>query len=363
MAVYYACYEFGTRYMFAPFDSLDPEELEEDDEEEYLEPMFLPFPGTYKELKPKPYAANDPEWRCFVKFSKDKDEAKRARDELAAYVLKLASTHPVLALHGKEMKLRRYWLDVDFPTFAPPEWERSGIEFPFDGLPRWTTRKVDSLLVAKIQSVMWPTPLLQATWAFTKVAMLDALGSAAGMLGLRSGSQVPTQLSMEQIIARHQQMAKNPQMPSENGPPPQSTAISSGPKTIGPGGNSGQQPLTTKGKEEFELSTKPGSNVDSHFFRPVMAFKATLAQKWRPAKGHPPRGCILVSGLVEVDSPKAWMVFDVRAAYDPKTREYDGRTLNVSLRRHQPKRQGPVSPRPPVMPSLPPNPPQAGRPY
>lgn len=79
MAVYYACYEFGTRYMFAPFDSLDPEELEEDDEEEYLEPMFLPFPGTYKELKPKPYAANDPEWRCFVKFSKDKDEAKRAR--------------------------------------------------------------------------------------------------------------------------------------------------------------------------------------------------------------------------------------------------------------------------------------------
>jgi hypothetical protein len=66
--------------MFAPFDSLDPEELQEDDdEEEDLMPMFLPFPGTYKQLKPKPYAANDPEWKGFVKFSKDKEEAKRAR--------------------------------------------------------------------------------------------------------------------------------------------------------------------------------------------------------------------------------------------------------------------------------------------
>jgi hypothetical protein len=27
---------------------------------------------------------------------------------------------------GKGMKLRRYWLDVDFPTHAPPEFERTG---------------------------------------------------------------------------------------------------------------------------------------------------------------------------------------------------------------------------------------------
>jgi hypothetical protein len=52
---------------------LPTEELEED------KPIFIPFPGTTKELKPKPYRGTDPEWKEFVKFSKDRPLQDRVR--------------------------------------------------------------------------------------------------------------------------------------------------------------------------------------------------------------------------------------------------------------------------------------------
>ena len=54
--------------------NLPPEALQEE-----VEPFFIPFPGTTKEIKPKPYRGSDPEWQEFVKFSKDQDLGKRVR--------------------------------------------------------------------------------------------------------------------------------------------------------------------------------------------------------------------------------------------------------------------------------------------
>ena len=52
-----------------------PEELTEEDHK----PMFIPFPGTTKQLKAKPYRGSDPEWQEFIKFSKDQKLAQRVR--------------------------------------------------------------------------------------------------------------------------------------------------------------------------------------------------------------------------------------------------------------------------------------------
>jgi hypothetical protein len=54
------------------------EHLPEDEEEDY-QPMFIPFPGTTKELKPLPYRASDPEWQEFLKINKDRNLSKRIR--------------------------------------------------------------------------------------------------------------------------------------------------------------------------------------------------------------------------------------------------------------------------------------------
>ena len=54
--------------------TLPAEELEDE-----VKPLFIPFPGTTKQLKPVPYRGSDPEWQEFVKFSKDKKLAQKVR--------------------------------------------------------------------------------------------------------------------------------------------------------------------------------------------------------------------------------------------------------------------------------------------
>ena len=126
--------------VFAPLAQLD---LPDEEEMKATPPLFIPFPGTTEQLEPQPYRGSDPEWQEFIKFSKDQAEGKRVRGEhvfeglpacvnvlldiLANYVLTSAESHPILNIRcGKGMKLRRRWLDVDFPQTAPPEFVRSG---------------------------------------------------------------------------------------------------------------------------------------------------------------------------------------------------------------------------------------------
>jgi len=308
--------------------------------EEEPPPLFIPFPGTTKQLKPVPYRGSDPEWQEFVKFSKDKKLAQKVREELAAFVQSVAVKHPILSIRcGKEMKLRRYWLDVDFPQAAPPGFERKGLEIG-DNYIEWRTQPVDSLTVFKIRQALWPSALVQSFWSFTKVMVVDDVKRIAGMLGLRSGPPPP---SLDQLLARHQQLLKGPQAPQLQGKdntPTQPPTVAQPPKGL-PGSSAEKPALMGKGPDEEELASK-GMAFHAHFFRPIMAFKAKLAQTWKPAPNYPPRGSILVSGMVELDSPRAWLVFDVKAAWDPKAKEYDPRSMFIQLRRLQPKKQSPV---------------------
>jgi hypothetical protein len=43
--------------------------------------LFIPFPGTTKQLRPRPYRGNDPEWKEFIKFSKDRSLQDKVRGE------------------------------------------------------------------------------------------------------------------------------------------------------------------------------------------------------------------------------------------------------------------------------------------
>ena len=57
--------------------TIPEKELEEDEEK----PLFIPFPGTTKQLKSQPYRGSDPEWQEFIKFSKDQELAKSVRGQ------------------------------------------------------------------------------------------------------------------------------------------------------------------------------------------------------------------------------------------------------------------------------------------
>ena len=339
----YLCYAVYDKVVLEPLERAAFEALQDipdDEDDEDHKPFFIPFPGTTKQLKPRPYRGSDPEWQEFIKFSKDQKLAQRVREELASYVTSVALRHPVLSIRcGKQMKLRRYWLDVDFPQHAPPEFERSGIELG-EGIT-WETRPVDSLTVFRLRQALWPSALFKSFWNFTKVAVADDTKRLAGMLGIRSSSPPP---SLEQIVARHQQLMKGPQLPSKDGPPALPQPPGDPKNAITTTTSTEKTSLTRRKEDEQQLgpATSAAMVFHAHFLRPIMAFKAKMAQTWRPAPNYPPRGSILVSGLVELDSPKAWLVFDVKAAWDPKTKSYDPRSMHLQLRRMQLKKQGPA---------------------
>lgn len=83
LLTFYVCYSIYSRLVLDPLEhaavealkDIPEKELEEDDEK----PLFIPFLGTTKQLKPKPYRGSDPEWQDFIKFSKDQGLAKSVR--------------------------------------------------------------------------------------------------------------------------------------------------------------------------------------------------------------------------------------------------------------------------------------------
>ena len=70
----FAFYEILTRALVVLVQEADIEITEEERqelEEEAAEPIFIPFPGFTKTVEPVPYRSTDPEWRAYVKVSRN----------------------------------------------------------------------------------------------------------------------------------------------------------------------------------------------------------------------------------------------------------------------------------------------------
>jgi hypothetical protein len=177
---------------------------------------------------------------------------------------------------------------------------------------------------------------MKSFWSFTKVLVVDRVKSIARYFGIQIGNPPTT---IEQVLARHAELTRLPRRDPKDGPPSLPPAMQSPPAMQNPGRATIPTLPEEKSGSEDKDSLVP---VQEHLKKPMVAFKSMLAKTWRPARNYPPRGSILVTGFVEVDSPRAWLVFDVKAAWDPKTKTYDPRSMVLSLRRMQMKKQGPL---------------------
>lgn len=375
------------RTILPPLDRV-AEELDKnlDDEmkkelEEESESFFIPFPGTTKEVRPRPYRGSDPEWEEFIKFSRNPALGKRVRDELAEHIRMLTAMTPGVTLRcGKEIVVRRYWLDVDFPTSPPPEFERSGIEIGDDFIA-WSTMPVDSLTVFRIRQALWPSAVTMSMWSWWKVLLSQDPSQTAGWPSPSETKGIPGMpskgrpLTLDEFVSKNypRQSSKDPgktddSVKDENAP--QQPSLQDIEEYIEKAKQQNQA-LKLKVAEEkrkaandrignktdlpktssLESGNAPAANPQEnpyliglklHALRAYVAFKQKFAQTWRPAPNYPPRGSILVSGLVELEAPLAWIVVDVKAAWDPKTKSYDSRSMQMMLRRLQMKRQGPI---------------------
>jgi hypothetical protein len=73
--------------------------------------------------------------------------------------------------------------------------------------------------------------------------------------------------------------------------------------------------------------------------QPWKRFKEAYVRERGAILAPPPRGSIAVSGLVELETPKAIVLVDILTWYDPKTNAFAPHSTRLSLRRVAEKKQ------------------------
>ncbi|KAF6843718.1 hypothetical protein CMUS01_01825 [Colletotrichum musicola] len=333
------------RHVDREYESLSAAEkraLDEEIEEE-TEPWFIPFPLTTKQVNQPPYKGTDPEWRQFVKISKDKELQQKIRGDLANVVRSAVEKHPGLtARGGNVVKLRRYWLDIDFPYRPPPVYYSSGLLLQNEGL-YWSTQPVDSLTVNRLRKILWPEAMTVSTWAFTSALVKQHFMDFSRALGFEP-SRPATPIQRARVGDMQQRKTEGP-LPSADRQTPDGTPAENGSHSVGKTEDAQQSgDADSGGKTNFIRDTAMShiEGMKQITEGPSREFRKKLAQSWRATKAYPPRGCILVSGFVEIELPRAFIVIDVWGHWNPQTGKYESKSSGMTLRRIQMKQQAPV---------------------
>ena len=82
-------------------------------------------------------------------------------------------------------------------------------------------------------------------------------------------------------------------------------------------------------------------SLRSHYSASLVAFYKALRKFDKPLVAYPPPGCVMVSGMVEIDCQVAYVTLNVVGHWDPKTGSYNEPSIFTSVRRVQPKIQPP----------------------
>ncbi|KAK1254843.1 hypothetical protein MKX08_008838 [Trichoderma sp. CBMAI-0020] len=317
----YACWQIFATVVFDPlldwadheWETLSEKEKKEmedmADEDEPI--LFLPFPFTAKEVKQPPYKGSDPEWATFLAVNKDRQLQNDIQMGLAELIRRGVERNPayVQLLGGRDIKLKKFWLDIIYPPAPPPKHYVSGIIIDDDGI-FWGDRPMDSLAANHLNTAIYPKAVALSAWAFIDSLTRQTAQDIAKALGFNTP------------------------------PPPEATwqaAILNRIKEQSELGTAGKQTVRVPGqpdKANFPLHTGmseiPGtpfsgvSQVDPRIQAALQAATVTFTKNWQPARQPPSRGCIKVDGLVELQGKSAVMAVYVLGWYDPKQRKFMG---------------------------------------
>jgi hypothetical protein len=75
---------------------------------------------------------------------------------------------------------------------------------------------------------------------------------------------------------------------------------------------------------------------------PKLAARATYRKAHKAMRHLPPRGAVMVSGMVELEAKKGFAVIEVVAWWVPQKNKFDYRSMAIGVRRVQMRRQAPV---------------------
>ncbi|KAI9680064.1 MAG: hypothetical protein M1817_005080 [Caeruleum heppii] len=298
---------------------------------------FVPL-GWVRQRPRQPYKGTDPEWQEFMKFSEDRDRNMRTRHDLAGMVGETMRRHRFYSSQmGSPMEVRKYWLDVDYPVGPPPEYERSGLEIS-DEYISWTTRSVHPRSYERLQRFLQPGPILSSLYTTVTIMFHHNLQELKTRLGIESkpnagagrssGPYTPIPSTELDRLRQNKREtgSTGTKAPTALPPPPGKPHL---PQRRSPSTSNPTDPI----------GPPPSPQSPGHLAMAYMAFRTSMARAWSRQPSDPPRGTIVVSGLVEVVSPKAMAVIDVVAAFDPKSSRWE--QVNMRTRRFQWRNQTP----------------------
>ncbi|KAH6853112.1 hypothetical protein B0I37DRAFT_348602 [Chaetomium sp. MPI-CAGE-AT-0009] len=326
------------------------------------DPVFIPLPLTTKKHPPQPYSRRDPEWQTFVKMSRNPELQQKIRDHVAQICLDAASRHPLLtSRYGQVTKVQKYWMDIDYPYKAPPVYERTGILVTDDAMTLVTV-PYDSWVAKQMERVLWPKPLALGFWALGTATVKQTTLEVARYLGFASeepgNAQAPSKPAAPRPLpsgpgpevqkALHQIRQQATRRPEEVNDPGSMSSSASAPSAASSTPRDKPMPLPDKPTLDQNKQHTPDQKswlqemvLSVATSQPWQQLKQTYAREQQPLWADPPRGSVCVSGLVELEMAKAYIVLDVITWYDPKTNSRAPGTTMLHLRKILAKNQAP----------------------
>jgi hypothetical protein len=229
---------------------------------------------------------------------------------------------------------------------------------------QWVTAPCDPWTAKIMNRVLWPQPVALGLWALGKAAVQQTAQDVARYFGFASdgppGAQArpnpgtlqplpPSQSpEVQKMLERiRQQTTRRPAEVDD--PSSVSSSAAAQPttprdKALGASDKPALDPSNQAGPDQNSWVQEVTTSIAKS--QPWETFKKTWRREFlNELKIDPVRGAFFVWGLVEVETPKAYLVIDMYTWYDPKTKAYQPGTLKMRLRRVQPKMQSPLPPK------------------
>lgn len=328
-------------------EQANAEEEEGEERPFYAEEDSTFIPMTWAKPLPRTfYKGSDPEWQEFLKVARDKARHKKIQDELVQVVYTGTQKHPgVQRQLGKDSKVGRYWLEIQFPDAPPQEYERSGVEIG-DDFVAWSQQKVSAEQHWRLMRALWPATTFNALYATTKVLAGIQYRRAKQALGFEGKDpfspeerfRTAMEMLEKQQQAKERKALGGTQTDPHGGAGPMVTPSSTAPAS--PDSSKPSPPVTAVPYVPFSLPMPPSDAIDTTDLPIALhVFRSTMSKTWNPKKSEPPRGSFVVQGLVEVKGTRGRFIFDVQSCYDPAQRKFV--SVNAGVRGYKRWNQAP----------------------
>jgi len=209
----------------------------------------------------------------------------------------------------------------------------------------WTTKQVPSRNVSLLKRYLFPKSVFSSFWASWSTLGAIQMAKVRRFLSLET-PDLDGENSFSTIAPSGRRVPRTVDSRSSPGTAPNQAELPPDPNPLKQDGSKTVATTGDSKNREFKGTIPPRPplpDVGEEMKEVVGACKRTLAKSWKQGDELAPRGCFFVSGLFEIQGPKATCILETVAVYHPVDRTwasygYKVRRLRI---RHQPPRGGP----------------------